>query len=85
MKFDFNKHQLASGSKILNKDGVVLYEVIKTLTPEWENPCADYLNDCLWVTVKDIAGEIFSQPVQWFNAVIGANEGIRIVQIGEMK
>lgn len=81
--FDFNAHQLSKGSRIVSgTSGNVLYTVVNTLVPAWETPCKDYLNDGLWVQVIDNEGQEWAQPVQWFNAVIGANEGMHVVQEG---
>ena len=77
-KFDFNSHNLAAGSKIINSKGRVIYTVTKALTPEWETPDSRYENDCLWVQVIDNEGKEWAQPVQWFNAVIGANDGMHV-------
>lgn len=82
VKFDFNSHQLRKGSQIVNAKGRTVYTVVKALTPAWETPCNDYLNDALWVQVVDNEGQEWAQPVQWFNAVIGANEGMHVVQEG---
>lgn len=79
-KFNFNTHQLAAGSRIVNAHGRTLYTVVKALTPAWETPDSNYENDCLWVQVIDNEGQEWAQPVQWFNAVIGANEGMHVVQ-----
>ena len=77
-EFDFNCHSLESGAKIISSAGRVVYEVIKTAIPSWETPDPRYKNDGLWIQVKDNEGQIWSQPVQWFNAVIGANEGMTV-------
>lgn len=79
--FDFNTHGLQTGSSIVSgTSGQVVYKVLKTLTPEWETPCSDYLNSALWVQVEESTGEQFAQPVQWFNAVIAANEGMTVIK-----
>ena len=79
-KFDFNCHNLQQGSRIVNALGRTLYTVVKAITPTWETPSSYYLNDCLWVQVIDNDGKEWAQPVQWFNAVIGANNGMRVIQ-----
>lgn len=79
--FDFNSNNLQQGSVIISASGEVVYSVCSTGTPSWETPSNEYLNDGLWVTVFSISGEQpFSQPVQWFNAVIGNNNGMHVHQ-----
>lgn len=77
-EFDFNCHNLQPGSKIINSSGRVIYTVTKALVPSWENPVPEYKNEGLWVQVIDTEGKEWAQPVQWFNAVIGANEGMYV-------
>lgn len=77
--FDFNSHNLQSGSKIVSASGNVVFDVKKTFVPEWETPSKHYLNDCLWVQVIDNKGQQWAQPVQWFNATIGANDGMKVI------
>ena len=72
--FDFNCHSLSVGSKIISSKGNVLYTVTKVLTPFWETPDPRYKNDGLWIQVLDHEGQQWAQPVQWFNAVISAND-----------
>ena len=76
--FDFNCHNLVEGSKIISSKGNVLYTVTKALVPEWETPDPRYKNDGLWIQVLDHEGQQWAQPVQWFNAVIGANDGMLV-------
>lgn len=78
-KFDFNCHNLQAGSKIISSSGKVVFDVKKTFVPEWETPSKYYLNDCLWVQVIDNEGQQWAQPVQWFNATIGANDGMKVI------
>ena len=77
-KFDFNCHNLVEGSKIISSKGNVLYTVTKACVPEWETPDSRYENDGLWIQVLDIEGQQWAQPVQWFNAFIGANDGMHV-------
>ena len=77
-KFDFNCHSLSVGSKIISSKGNVLYTVTKACVPEWETPDPSYKNDGLWIQVLDSEGQQWAQPVQWFNAVIGANDGMHV-------
>lgn len=77
-EFDFNCHNLEPGSKIVSSSGRVVYEVTKTAIPSWETPDPRYKNDGLWIQVIDNDGQEWAQPVQWFNAVIGANEGMTV-------
>lgn len=77
-KFDFNCHSLSVGSKIISSKGNVLYTVTKACVPEWETTDPRYENDGLWIQVLDSEGQQWAQPVQWFNAVIAANDGMHV-------
>ena len=76
--FDFNCHNLAPGSKIISSSGRIIYTVTKACVPPWENPVPEYKNEGLWIQVIDTEGKEWAQPVQWFNAVIGANDGMYV-------
>ena len=76
--FDFNCHNFVPGSKIISSSGRIIYTVTKTCIPEWETPDPRYKNDGLWIQVLDYDGQEWAQPVQWFNAVIGANDGMSV-------
>ena len=76
--FDFNCHNLVEGSKIIDSNGRTIYTVTKALVPSWENPVPEYKNEGLWIQVIDTEGQEWAQPVQWFNAVIGANDGMLV-------
>lgn len=76
--FDFNSHNLQTGSKIVSSKGTIIYTVLNAFVPPFETPSSEYLNCELWLRVQSIDESVFTQPIQWFNAVIGANEGMTV-------
>lgn len=77
--FDFNKYGVTAGSKVVDINGVVVYEVIDAFTPEWLTPDDSFLNDSMYIKAVDLNGIDIFQPIQWLNQCISINKGMKVV------
>ena len=77
--FDFNTNNLQEGSKIISSEGRIVYTVISSFVPCFETPCSQYLNSNLCFLVESSDEGIFSQPIQWLNAIINVNKDMYVL------